>query len=120
MSAQPVPPAEVQRTADGFVYVCEVEDLAVSTAAQADVDGSILAMVRDGDGDIHAIDDQCTHGHVSLSEGEVDGCTLECWLHGSRFDLRTGDPTGPPATVPVAVHAVRVDGTHVYVHLQEK
>ena len=33
-----------------------------------------------------------------LSEGEVDDCTVECWLHGSRFDLRTGKPTGLPAT----------------------
>ena len=39
---------------------------------------------------VHAIRDICSHADVALSEGEVDGCTLECWLHGSRFDLRTG------------------------------
>ena len=44
----------------------------------------------------HALNDICTHADVSLSEGEVDGCTLECWLHGSRFDLRTGKPVRPP------------------------
>ena len=57
---------------------------------------------------------------VALSEGEVEGCTLECWLHGSRFDLRTGKPTGLPATEPVATFPVEVrtepDGTSaVYV-----
>ena len=45
-----------------------------------------------------------------LSEGEVDGCTIECWLHGSRFDLRTGQPSGPPATDPVPVYPVQVEG----------
>ena len=54
-------------------------------------DGSVF--VRTADGDVHAVDDTCSHANVSLSEGELDGCTLECWLHGSRFDLRTGTPT---------------------------
>ena len=52
------------------------------------------------------VDDLCTHADVSLSEGDVDDGTVECWLHGSRFDLRTGEPTGLPATVPVAVYPV--------------
>ena len=47
-----------------------------------------------------AINDICSHANVSLSEGEVEDCTIECWLHGSRFDLRTGKPTGLPATDP--------------------
>jgi nitrite reductase/ring-hydroxylating ferredoxin subunit len=63
-----------------------------------------VSLVRTEDGEVHCIDDACTHANVSLSEGELDGCMLECWLHGSRFDLRTGQPSGPPATVPVTVH----------------
>jgi 3-phenylpropionate/trans-cinnamate dioxygenase ferredoxin subunit len=47
----------------------------------------------------------------------VDGCTLECWLHGSRFDLRTGEPTGLPATVPVGVYAVTIEGDDVLVDI---
>ena len=57
----------------------------------------------------------CSHAAVALSEGEVEGCTVECWLHGSRFDLRTGKPTGLPATEPVATFPVEVRGTEVYV-----
>ncbi len=95
MSAQPVPDQT-----QGFTWVCNVGDLAPGSAAQAEVDGVIVAMVRDGNGDYHALNDRCTHADVSLSEGEVDGCTLECWLHGSRFDVRTGDPSGPPAIDP--------------------
>ena len=71
-----------------------------------------VAVVRDEDGDIHAVDDTCSHANVSLAEGEVDGCTLECWLHGSRFDLRTGKPTSLPAIRPIAVYPVQIeDGT---------
>lgn len=91
-----------------FVRVCGLDELTPGRAAKADVSGRIIAIVRTDDGSVHAIDDECTHGKVSLSEGEVDGCTIECWLHGSRFDLLSGRPTGLPATVPVAVHSVRV------------
>ena len=52
-------------------------------------------MVRDDDGELHAISDICSHGAVSLSDGRGRGLHVECWLHGSRFDLRTGKPTEP-------------------------
>ncbi|NBV89800.1 MAG: non-heme iron oxygenase ferredoxin subunit [Actinobacteria bacterium] len=58
------------------------------------------------EGQLHAIDDTCTHAEVSLSEGEVLNCSIECWMHGAVFDLKTGEPLGPPATTPVAVHEV--------------
>ncbi len=63
--------------------------------------------------EVFAIQDLCSHAAVALSEGEVEDCTVECWLHGSRFDLRTGKPTGLPATEPVATFPVEVrdDGT---------
>ncbi len=93
---------------DSYVRVCDLEDLAVGSPALADVDGVPIALVRTAPGEVHAVHDICTHANVSLSEGELDGCTLECWLHGSRFDLRTGVPSGPPATVPVTVYPVAV------------
>ncbi len=99
------------------VRVCRLEDLPTVGAVAADVEGRIVALVRTEDGTVHCIDDQCTHANVSLSEGEVEGCAIECWLHGSRFDLRTGAPTCPPATVPVAVHHVIIDGDDVLVAL---
>jgi 3-phenylpropionate/trans-cinnamate dioxygenase ferredoxin subunit len=113
MSAQPV--TEPAGDAGGFTWVCKVGDLQPGSAAQAEIDGVLVAMVRDGDGGVHALNDRCTHADVSLSEGEVDGCTLECWLHGSRFDVRTGEPSGPPAIIPVAVYPVRIDGDDVFV-----
>jgi 3-phenylpropionate/trans-cinnamate dioxygenase ferredoxin subunit len=54
---------------------------------------------------------------VALSEGEVDGYTIECWLHGSCFDVRTGEPTNLPATEPVPVYPVIIQGDEVLVSL---
>ena len=66
-----------------------------------------VAVARDGD-EVFAIQDLCSHAAVALTEGEVEDCTIECWLHGSRFDLRTGKPTSFPATEPVATFPVDV------------
>ena len=100
-----------------FVRACGVGDVASGSVAAVDVDGAGLAVVRDGD-DWYAIDDECSHAAIPLSEGDVEGCEIECWLHGSRFDLRTGKPTGPPATEPVPVYAVRVEGDDVLVDVE--
>jgi 3-phenylpropionate/trans-cinnamate dioxygenase ferredoxin component len=87
-------------------------------AVPVDVDGRALAVVRAEDGSIHVIDDTCSHAEVSLAEGEVEDCSIECWLHGSRFDLRTGKPTGLPATEPVAIYPVTVGGDDVLVDVR--
>lgn len=101
------------------VRVCRLDELPQPGAAAADIEGRIVALVRTTDGTVHCVDDTCTHANVSLAEGELDGCTLECWLHGSRFDLVTGAPSGPPATVPLAVHHVTIDGDDVFVALKQ-
>jgi 3-phenylpropionate/trans-cinnamate dioxygenase ferredoxin subunit len=75
-----------------------------------------VAIVR-AEGEVYAVNDVCSHEEVPLSEGEVYDHTVECWLHGSCFDVRTGKPTGPPATEPVATYPVRIDGDDVYVGL---
>ena len=106
----------VQELTDaGFVRVCRLDELPEVGVAAAEVNGTVIAIARDENGHVHAVNDTCTHANVSLSEGELDGCTLECWLHGSRFDLRTGKPTGLPATEPVATFPVELRGTDVYV-----
>jgi 3-phenylpropionate/trans-cinnamate dioxygenase ferredoxin subunit len=100
-----------------FVRACGVGDVASGSAIAVELDaptGNPVAVVRDGD-DWYAVDDECSHAAIPLSEGEVEGCEIECWLHGSRFDLRTGKPTGLPATEPVAIYPVKVDGDDVLV-----
>jgi 3-phenylpropionate/trans-cinnamate dioxygenase ferredoxin subunit len=102
-----------------FTRVCSASEVPSGTALAVDVEADAtdrIAVVRDGE-DWYAVDDECSHAAIPLSEGDVEGCEIECWLHGSRFDLRTGKPIGPPATAPVAVFAVRVDGDDVLVDL---
>jgi len=89
--------------------VCKFDELKTNTSTRFVVDGVPVAVVRLGD-DLYAIGDRCSHADLSLSEGEVwaDEKSLECWKHGSRFDLVTGEAITLPATQPVAVFVVRV------------
>ena len=96
------------------IAACSVADVPEGTALRVELDNEPIAIVHT-QGQWFAILDVCSHAEVPLSEGEIDGCTLECWLHGSRFDLRTGRPTGPPATQPVPVYPVFVEGDTVFV-----
>ena len=95
--------------------VCALSDLEQDTAVRFEVDGVPMAVVLDSNGEVHAIGDVCTHGDISLSEGFVDGDTLECWAHGSAFSLRTGKPLNLPAYEPVPVDAVTIDGDDVLI-----
>ncbi len=99
-----------------FVRACALSDLPDEGAIGIDLNETPVAVVRTGD-EIYALSDICSHAEVALSEGEVYGHTIECWLHGSCFDLRTGNPTGPPATKPVATYPVKVEGNDVFVSL---
>jgi 3-phenylpropionate/trans-cinnamate dioxygenase ferredoxin subunit len=99
-------------SAQRAVRLSELPDVG---AVKVIVEGTAVAVVRDENGHVHAIGDTCTHADVSLAEGEVEDCSIECWLHGSRFDLRTGAPTSLPAIRPVPVYPVTIDGDDVLV-----
>ena len=101
------------------VRVCSVDELPAGVgAAVAEVEGRRVTIARDSVGRLHAFDDTCTHANVSLAEGEIEGGLIECWLHGSQFDMTTGTPRQLPATQPITVHTVTVaDDGSVYVTL---
>ena len=98
--------------------VCAASEVAKGQAVAVNVDGTPIALVHADDDNFYAVYDECSHASVALSEGEIDGCTLECWLHGSRFDLRTGEPTGLPATEPVPIYPVEIRDGDVYIDLK--
>jgi 3-phenylpropionate/trans-cinnamate dioxygenase ferredoxin subunit len=101
-----------------FVKACALTDVPDEGALAVEIDDTPVAIVRTGN-DVFALRDVCSHAEVALSEGEVYDHTIECWLHGSCFDLRTGKPTNPPATQPVATYRVKIEGDDVYVSLEE-
>ncbi len=92
-----------------FEAVCALADLPPGQARRHTVGDVAMAVVHT-EGQVYAVNDRCSHADVSLSEGEVMGCLLECWLHGSAFDLATGLPQSPPASQPIATYAVRIVG----------
>ncbi len=69
------------------------------------------------DGAIYALDNICTHGNAMLTDGEFDGCLIECPLHAGLVDLRDGRACGTPITRDTRRYEVRVDGDAVYVEL---
>ncbi|MFS3129080.1 non-heme iron oxygenase ferredoxin subunit [Nocardioides sp. Bht2] len=97
-----------------FVRACALTEVPSDEALGVTVEGIDVAVARDGD-EYFAVRDECSHAAVPLSEGEVAGGTVECWLHGSTFDLRSGKPTCLPATEPVATFAVEVRDDELFV-----
>ncbi|CAM3239229.1 non-heme iron oxygenase ferredoxin subunit [Nocardioides dubius] len=102
----------------GFVRACALTEVPSDEALGVTVDGVDVAVARDGD-EYFALRDECSHAAVPLSEGEVADGTIECWLHGSTFDLRNGKPTCLPATEPVATFAVEVRDDELYVDVTD-
>ena len=97
-----------------LLRACALAEVASESAIPVQVDGTEIAIVQSG-GAFYAIADECSHAAIPLSEGDVGDGEIECYLHGSRFDLRTGQPLGLPATEPVAVYRCVVDGADVLV-----
>lgn len=97
-----------------MIEVCRLDELPPGEVAVVKTAHRRIA-VFNADGELYAVDDRCTHQEAYLSDGWLEGCLVECPLHSASFDLRTGLPTGPPATGPVRVYAVEVSDSVVYV-----
>jgi len=95
-----------------FVEVARVEDVPPGTARVVRV-GTIELAVVNVDDTFYAIDNECTHRGGYLGEGEINPdwseWAIECPLHGSVFDVRTGEAVNPPATEPVGTYPVQID-----------
>jgi 3-phenylpropionate/trans-cinnamate dioxygenase ferredoxin subunit len=100
------------------VRLCAPAELEPGSARRFDVGEHRIALVRIEDR-FYAVGDRCSHEDYSLSEGDVlvEECEIECWKHGSMFDLVTGEPRSLPATKPVPVYGVLVEGDDVMVEL---
>ena len=98
-------------TTDTTIVVCKLADLPAGAMRLIEADGRKIGVFHCADGNMHAIEDRCSHDDGPLAEGEIDleKCTVECPRHGSLFDLRTGTPKTLPAYVPVDTFDVRVE-----------
>ena len=99
-----------------FEPVASVGDLAEGTVLQrVRSSGDAICLVR-YNGEISALSDICTHQHFSMSQGDLleDG-TLQCAWHGARYNCRTGEVKQVPATSPLPVFQVRLEGDTILV-----
>ena len=99
-----------------FEAVASLAELAEGTVLQrVRATGDAVCLVRQN-GEISALSDICTHQHFSMSQGDLleDG-TLQCAWHGARYNCRTGEVRQVPATSPLPVFQVRLDGDRIMV-----
>ena len=99
--------------------ICALEDIKPGKSIRVKVGDNAIAIVRTPAGHVKALDDKCSHGEISLSEGFIDNETIECWAHGAKFDLNTGKPLSLPAYEPVATYEVLIDNGDIFLEIEE-
>ncbi|HZT97872.1 MAG TPA: bifunctional 3-phenylpropionate/cinnamic acid dioxygenase ferredoxin subunit [Chloroflexota bacterium] len=99
-----------------WVPVCKTADVSSGDAACIKLDDRFLA-IYNVDGEFFASDDSCTHEEASLAEGFLEDHLIECPLHGSQFDVRSGEVLSLPAVRPLRTYPVRLEGDDVLVEL---
>ena len=98
------------------VELCKVEEVRAGEVRRVEA-GTLTLAVYNLDGAFYATDDACTHGPGSLSEGFVDGDTIECNFHQGVFNIRTGECVRPPCMIPVRTYRTVVEHGLVYVEV---
>jgi 3-phenylpropionate/trans-cinnamate dioxygenase ferredoxin subunit len=101
-----------------MLLVCPLTALPAGEGIRVDEVEPAIAVFHTEDGEVFAIDDTCTHQDASLADGWLEGCEVECPLHASRFDLRTGAVDAPPAKVGVRTHPVTVTDGQIYLDVR--
>lgn len=96
-----------------WVRVCATSELLPGESKIA-WDGATPILVVNLEGELHALEDRCSHEDFELSAGTISAGEIECVLHGARFDLRSGAALCPPAYLPVARFPVKVEDGQVW------
>lgn len=102
---------------DSFQRVCAVSDVQPESAISVEAGDEDIAIVN-SDGRFYAVVDECSHASIPLSDGDIEHGEIECYLHGSRFDLTTGKPLQLPATEPVEIYPVKIEDDEVFVDVE--
>ena len=99
------------------VRICAVEEIKKGKAIRVKIGEEAIAIVRTKADQVYALNDKCSHGEISLSEGFVDNETIECWAHGAKFSLETGEALTLPAYEPVAKYEVIIDNGDIFLEI---
>lgn len=107
MSADP--PSSDATSSGTTIELCSTADVPVGTALRIEIENQGLTLaVFNVDGEFYVLDDLCSHGPGSLSEGYIDGDVVECNFHNGQFNIRTGEVVLPPCMVPMKPYRVTV------------
>src|SRR5918999_344314 len=104
---------------EDFVKVADTKDIQSSQMKEVEVNGEKICVVN-VEGKFYAIGSICTHEGGPLADGTLDGYEVECPWHNSKFDVRTGEVTSPPASEPEPAYEVKVDGNNILIKTQGK
>lgn len=103
--------------ASTFVHAAALVDVPPGKVLAVQIDGSNVCLAN-ADGAVYAFKDNCSHRDFPLSEGTLEGNTIECAWHGARFDITTGRALSLPAIKPIRMYEVRVEDGEIYVAVQ--
>jgi ferredoxin-NADP reductase/nitrite reductase/ring-hydroxylating ferredoxin subunit len=104
---------------EDFVKVANTKDIQPSHMKEVQVNGESICIVN-VDGKYYAIGNICTHEGGPLADGTLEGYEVECPWHASKFDVRTGEVTNPPADEPEPVFQIKVDDNNILINKQSK
>ena len=107
----------INRMSENFVKVAEIKDIGPSSMRAVDVEGEKVCIIN-AEGSYFSIGNVCTHVGGPLNEGTLEGYEVECPWHGSKFDIRSGSVTEPPAVRAVSKYEVKLDGNNILVRKQ--
>jgi len=96
--------------------LCSTDDVAEGTALKVE-HGDLALAVFNVEGTFYVMNDLCTHGPGSLSEGYIDGDVVECNFHNGQFDIKTGEVVSPPCMIPVKTYPATVEGGAVFIEV---
>jgi len=97
-----------------FIKVAETKDIQSTKMKAVEVAGENICLVN-VEGKYYAIGNVCTHEGGPLAEGTLEGYEVECPWHGSKFDIRTGKVTRPPANEPESTYEVKIEGNDILI-----
>lgn len=101
---------------NNWMEVASSDELQPGTMKRVDIAGKRY-LIANANGQIYAVDDLCSHEEVSLYLGCIEGDTIKCSLHGSRFSLKNGEPLDEPATEPIKTYPVKISAERIYVQI---
>ena len=99
------------------LVICSTDDVAEGAALKVETEGLILA-VFNVEGEFYVMNDGCTHGPGSLSEGYIEGDVVECNFHNGQFNIRTGEVVSPPCMIPQKIYPTIIEDGKVVIEVE--